>query len=49
MLHIRATPTIRLDQQATKKARHRPQHQTPTQVLDYLYSRGAQTQQHKRG
>lgn len=41
MLHIRMTPTIRLDRQATKEAQRHPQYQAPTQVPDCLYSGGA--------
>lgn len=43
MLHIRVTSTIRLDQQATQEVEHHPQHQAPTQVPDFLYSRGEKT------
>lgn len=49
MLHIRVTPTIRLDRQATKEIQHYPQPQAPTQVPDCMYFRGAQTQKHKKG
>lgn len=37
------------EQQATKEAQDCPQPQALIQVPDYLYSRGAQTQQQKRG
>lgn len=40
--------TIRLYQQATKKAQHHPRYQAPTKVPDCLYSRGAHKQQHKK-
>lgn len=49
VLRIKATPTIRLDQQRTIETQHCPQPQTPTQVPNCLYFRGAQTHQHKKG
>lgn len=39
----------RLDRHATKKAQRHHLHQAPTQVLDNLYSIGAQKKQHKKG
>lgn len=50
MLHIRVIPTIKLDQQATKKVQRNPLHQAPIEVPDCLCSNGAQMQhQTKKG
>lgn len=38
----------RLERQVTKEAQQRPQSQAPTQVPDYLYSKGAQMQQKQK-
>ena len=39
----------RLDRQLTKEAQHLPILQAPIEVPNFLYSRGAQTLQHKNG
>lgn len=49
MLHIRATPTIILNRRATKEAQHYLQPQAHTHLPNYMYSKGSQMRQHKKG
>lgn len=48
VLHIRDSK-CGLDRQSTKEAQHHPLLQAPIEVPDCLYSRGAQSEQHKKG